>query len=154
MKSNMEDLALGLGEGSFFGAARNSVDPRFSTAGSGAAVAAGKCDMALGADNQIEAALDGVDLLTCRRCRKSPSSCSTRAEPSVMEERAGTDFVGNTAALDISGHPRWQGENTQREIGRHAVRRKGHGKGRERDFHASSAQKFRPPRNEFAVIRG
>jgi amidase len=54
MKTNMEDLALGLGEGSFFGAARNPVDPRFSTggssSGSGAAVAAGMVDMALGAD--------------------------------------------------------------------------------------------------------
>jgi amidase len=54
MKTNMEDLALGLGEGSFFGAARNPVDPRFSTggssSGSGAAVAAGLVDMALGAD--------------------------------------------------------------------------------------------------------
>lgn len=54
MKTNMDDLALGLGEGSFFGAARNPVDPRFSTAGSssgsGAAVAAGMVDMALGAD--------------------------------------------------------------------------------------------------------
>ena len=41
-------------EGSFFGAARNPVDPRFSTggssSGSGAAVAAGMVDMALGAD--------------------------------------------------------------------------------------------------------
>jgi amidase len=54
MKTNMEDLALGLGEGSFFGAARNPVDPRFSTggssSGSGAAVAAGMVDIALGAD--------------------------------------------------------------------------------------------------------
>lgn len=54
MKCNMEDLALGLGEGSQYGAARNPVDPRFSTggssSGSGAAVAAGMCDMALGAD--------------------------------------------------------------------------------------------------------
>jgi amidase len=54
MKTNMEDLALGLGEGSFFGAARNPVDPRFSTggssSGSGAAVAAGMVDMTLGAD--------------------------------------------------------------------------------------------------------
>jgi amidase len=54
MKTNMEDLALGLGEGSFFGAARNPIDPRFSTggssSGSGAAVAAGMVDLALGAD--------------------------------------------------------------------------------------------------------
>ncbi|HWF71953.1 MAG TPA: amidase family protein [Solirubrobacteraceae bacterium] len=54
MKTNMEDLALGLGEGSFFGAARNPVDPRFSTggssSGSAAAVAAGMVDLALGAD--------------------------------------------------------------------------------------------------------
>jgi Asp-tRNA(Asn)/Glu-tRNA(Gln) amidotransferase A subunit family amidase len=28
-----------------------------------------------------------------------------RAEPGVMEERTGVDFVGNTAALDLSGHP-------------------------------------------------
>jgi amidase len=54
MKTNMEDLALGLGESSFFGASRNPIDPRFSTggssSGSGAAVAAGMVDMALGAD--------------------------------------------------------------------------------------------------------
>jgi amidase len=54
MKTNMEDLALGLGEGSQYGAARNPVDARFSTggssSGSGAAVAAGMVDMALGAD--------------------------------------------------------------------------------------------------------
>lgn len=54
MKTNMEDMALGLGEGSFFGAARNPHDPRFATggssSGSGAAVAAGMADLALGAD--------------------------------------------------------------------------------------------------------
>ena len=54
MKTNMEDMALGLGEGSFFGAARNPHDPRFATggssSGSGAAVAAGLADLALGAD--------------------------------------------------------------------------------------------------------
>jgi amidase len=54
MKTNMEDLALGLGEASFFGAARNPVNPRFATggssSGSGAAVAAGLVDLALGAD--------------------------------------------------------------------------------------------------------
>jgi amidase len=50
----MEDLALGLGEGSFFGAARNPHNPAYSTggssSGSGAAVASGMVDMALGAD--------------------------------------------------------------------------------------------------------
>jgi amidase len=54
MKTNLEDMALGLGEGSFFGAARNPIDPRFATggssSGSGAAVAAGLVDLALGAD--------------------------------------------------------------------------------------------------------
>ncbi|MGE0726421.1 MAG: amidase family protein [Acidimicrobiia bacterium] len=53
-KTNLEDLAAGLGEASFFGAARNPVDPRFATggssSGSGAAVAAGAADLALGAD--------------------------------------------------------------------------------------------------------
>jgi len=53
-KTNMEDLALGFGEGSFFGAARNPKDAAFSTggssSGSAAAVAAGQVDMALGAD--------------------------------------------------------------------------------------------------------
>jgi amidase len=53
-KTNLEDLALGLGEGSAFGASRNPVNPRFSTggssSGSGAAVAAGLVDLALGAD--------------------------------------------------------------------------------------------------------
>jgi amidase len=53
-KTNLEDLALGLGEGSAFGAARNPVNPAFATggssSGSGAAVAAGLVDLALGAD--------------------------------------------------------------------------------------------------------
>jgi amidase len=53
-KTNLEDLALGLGEGSAFGAARNPLNPKYSTggssSGSGAAVAAGMVDMALGAD--------------------------------------------------------------------------------------------------------
>lgn len=53
-KTNMEDLAVGVGEGSYFGAARNPRDPARSTGGSStgsaAAVAAGLVDMALGAD--------------------------------------------------------------------------------------------------------
>jgi amidase len=53
-KTNLEDLALGLGEGSAFGASRNPLNPKYSTggssSGSGAAVAAGMVDMALGAD--------------------------------------------------------------------------------------------------------
>lgn len=53
-KTNMEDLAVGVGEGSYFGAARNPHDPARSTGGSStgsaAAVAAGLVDMALGAD--------------------------------------------------------------------------------------------------------
>jgi amidase len=53
-KTNLEDLALGLGEGSSFGAARNPVNPAYATggssSGSGAAVAAGLVDLALGAD--------------------------------------------------------------------------------------------------------
>jgi len=53
-KTNMEDMALGIGEASAFGPARNPVDPRFNTggssSGSGAAVAAGMVDFALGAD--------------------------------------------------------------------------------------------------------
>jgi amidase len=53
-KTNLEDLALGLGEGSAFGAARNPIDPRLTTggssSGSGAAVAAGQVVLALGAD--------------------------------------------------------------------------------------------------------
>jgi amidase len=53
-KTNMEDLALGVGEGSHFGAALNPHDPRFSTggssSGSGAAVAAGMADIGIGAD--------------------------------------------------------------------------------------------------------
>lgn len=53
-KTNLEDLALGLGEGSAFGASRNPHNPRYSTggssSGSAAAVAAGMADMALGAD--------------------------------------------------------------------------------------------------------
>jgi amidase len=53
-KTNLEDLALGLGEGSAFGAARNPLNPAFATggssSGSAAAVAAGLVDLALGAD--------------------------------------------------------------------------------------------------------
>ena len=53
-KTNMEDLALGGGEGSVYGPARNPLDPRFGTggssSGSAAAVAAGMVDFALGAD--------------------------------------------------------------------------------------------------------
>jgi amidase len=53
-KTNLEDMALGLGEGSAFGAAKNPVNPTRSTggssSGSGAAVAAGLVDLALGAD--------------------------------------------------------------------------------------------------------
>ncbi|HEX3948196.1 MAG TPA: amidase family protein [Acidimicrobiales bacterium] len=54
-KTNLEDMALGLGEGSYFGAARNPMNPRFSTggssSGSAAAVAGGLADMALGTDD-------------------------------------------------------------------------------------------------------
>ncbi len=53
-KTNLEDLALGAGEGSAFGAARNPHNPKYATggssSGSAAAVAAGMVDMALGAD--------------------------------------------------------------------------------------------------------
>jgi amidase len=53
-KANMEDMAMGGGEGSVYGAARNPVDPRFSgggsSSGSAVAVAAGMADVALGAD--------------------------------------------------------------------------------------------------------
>lgn len=53
-KTNMEDLALGVGEGSHFGAALNPHGKRFSTggssSGSGAAVAAGMADIGIGAD--------------------------------------------------------------------------------------------------------
>src|SRR6202046_2744873 len=67
-KTNLEDLALGLGEGSAFGASRNPVNPAFATggssSGSGAAVAAGLVDMALGADEggsvRIPAAWGGL----------------------------------------------------------------------------------------------
>lgn len=68
MKTNMEDMALGLGEGSFFGASRNPVDPRFATggssSGSAAAVGSGMVDLALGADEggsvRIPAAWSGL----------------------------------------------------------------------------------------------
>ncbi|MCW2540248.1 MAG: Amidase, partial [Frankiales bacterium] len=53
-KTNLEDLGWGLGEGSAYGPARNPVDPSRSTggssSGSGAAVASGQVDLALGAD--------------------------------------------------------------------------------------------------------
>src|SRR6185437_7885891 len=67
-KANLEDMALGLGEGSAFGAARNPLNPRFSTggssSGSAAAVAGGAADMALGTDDagsvRIPAAWCGI----------------------------------------------------------------------------------------------
>jgi amidase len=53
-KTNLDDLALGLGEGSAFGPSRNPRNPRFSpggsSSGSAAAVAASMVDLALGAD--------------------------------------------------------------------------------------------------------
>ena len=53
-KTNMEDLAMGLGEGTPYGAARNPRNPAYSTggssSGSAAAVVAGMVDFALGAD--------------------------------------------------------------------------------------------------------
>jgi amidase len=53
-KTNLEDLGYGLGEGSAYGPARNPIDPTRSTggssSGSGAAVASGMADLALGAD--------------------------------------------------------------------------------------------------------
>ena len=53
-KTNLEDLGCGLGEGSYFGAARNPLNPKRSTggssSGSAAAVAAGQVDLGLGAD--------------------------------------------------------------------------------------------------------
>jgi amidase len=53
-KTNMPDMALGLGESSAFGATRNPRNPRYSTggssSGSAAAVAAGLADIALGSD--------------------------------------------------------------------------------------------------------
>jgi amidase len=53
-KTNLEDLGCGLGEGSYYGASRNPLNPARSTggssSGSGAAVAAGQVDLALGAD--------------------------------------------------------------------------------------------------------
>ena len=67
-KTNMEDLALGADEGSYFGASRNPRNPAYSTggssSGSGAAAAAGLVDMALGADEagsvRIPAAWCGI----------------------------------------------------------------------------------------------
>ena len=67
-KTNLEDSGYGLGEGSYFGAARNPIDPSRSTGGSstgsGAAVAAGEVDLALGADEggsvRIPAAWCGI----------------------------------------------------------------------------------------------
>jgi amidase len=53
-KTNLEDLGWGLGEGSAYGPSRNPIDPTRSTggssSGSGAAVASGQVDLALGAD--------------------------------------------------------------------------------------------------------
>jgi amidase len=53
-KTNLEDSGAGLGEGSAYGPARNPFDPSRSTggssSGSGAAVASGLVDLALGAD--------------------------------------------------------------------------------------------------------
>jgi amidase len=53
-KTNMEDMAMGIGEASAYGPARNPAKPSHGTggssSGSGAAVAAGMVDFALGAD--------------------------------------------------------------------------------------------------------
>lgn len=53
-KTNLEDMAMGGGEGSVFGPARNPANDRFATGGSStgsaAAVASGAVDFALGAD--------------------------------------------------------------------------------------------------------
>ncbi|HEY1701843.1 MAG TPA: amidase family protein [Trebonia sp.] len=53
-KTNMEDMAMGIGEGSAYGPALNPSDPTRGTggssSGSGAAVASGMVDFALGAD--------------------------------------------------------------------------------------------------------
>jgi amidase len=67
-KTNMEDMAMGTGEGSAYGAALNPVKPSHGTGGSstgsGAAVAAGMVDFALGADEagsvRIPAAMCGL----------------------------------------------------------------------------------------------
>jgi amidase len=67
-KTNLEDLGYGLGEGSAFGPSRNPADPTRSTggssSGSGAAVAAGQVDLAIGADEggsvRIPAAWCGI----------------------------------------------------------------------------------------------
>jgi amidase len=67
-KTNMEDMALGIGPASAFGAVSNPVDEAFDTggssSGSGAAVAAGMVDAALGADEagsvRVPAAWCGV----------------------------------------------------------------------------------------------
>jgi amidase len=67
-KTNMDDLAMGIGEGSAYGPSCNPVNPRFATggssSGSAAAVAAGYVDMALGADQagsvRIPAAWCGI----------------------------------------------------------------------------------------------
>ncbi|GAB2972118.1 amidase family protein [Amycolatopsis acidiphila] len=67
-KTNMADMSMGLGAGSGFGAVRNPHDVRFSaggsSSGSGAAVAGGLVDLALGADQggsiRIPAAWCGI----------------------------------------------------------------------------------------------
>lgn len=54
-KTNMDDLGLGMGEGSAFGPVRNPLNPDFSTggssSGSAAAVGSGIVDVALGVDS-------------------------------------------------------------------------------------------------------
>lgn len=67
-KTNLEDMALGLGEGSVYGATRNALNPRFapggSSTGSAAAVAGGMADIGIGADEagslRIPAAWSGL----------------------------------------------------------------------------------------------
>jgi amidase len=55
---------------------------------------------------QVEEALSGVDVLVMPTMTKVAFELlDGRAAPGVMEERTSTDFVGNTAPLDLTGHP-------------------------------------------------
>jgi amidase len=115
-KTNLEDLALGLGEGSAFGAARNPIDPRFATggssSGSAAAVAAAQVDIALGADEggsvRIPAAWCGLVGMKATH-GLVPSYGLTYMDHTIDHIGPMTKTVGDNAlVLEVLAGPDWR----------------------------------------------
>lgn len=115
-KTNMEDLAAGLGEGSYFGAARNPHNPRYSTggssSGSGAAVAAGAVDIALGADEagsvRIPSAWCGIVGMKATH-GLVPSYGMSYMDHTIDHIGPMTKTVAeNAAALEVLAGPDWR----------------------------------------------